>query len=68
MIRDPQAESIAEEEGQHEPAGDLSDLHALRSSAIRFPAGLAARHSFFWNVLGPLPQVEDRIPTPVCQR
>ena len=40
MIRDPQAESIAEEEGQHEPAGNLSDLHALRSSATEFASRL----------------------------
>jgi len=40
MIRDPQAETIAEEEGQHEPAGDLSDFHALRSSATEFASRL----------------------------
>ena len=35
-----EAESIAEEEGQHEPAGNLSDLHALRSSATEFASRL----------------------------
>jgi len=40
MIRNPQVECIAEEESQQEPAGELSDLHALRSAATEFASRL----------------------------
>ena len=70
MIRNSQAESIAEEECQHDPAGEPVDLPDLRSAAnrIRFPAGLAAGGSRFEHILPALPQAEDRIPAVIRRR
>ena len=40
MVRNPQAESIAEEEFQHGPAGEPVDLHDLRVAATEFASRL----------------------------
>jgi cyclic beta-1,2-glucan synthetase len=40
MIRNPQVESAAEEQGQPEPAVELLDLHALRSAATELASRL----------------------------
>jgi cyclic beta-1,2-glucan synthetase len=40
MVRNPQAESVAEEEGQYELASETADLHDLRNAAMEYASRL----------------------------